>query len=345
MTKKSRLGQFYTTNYEYILQTFDIPENIPIIEPFAGNGDLLKFLKTPERLVECYDIDPKQPYIVQRDSLLQPPSFQGKFVLTNPPYLAKNKCENKDIFRLYASDDLYKCFIELLTRDICEGGIIIVPLNFISSGRANDVNLRKQFIHAYTIQKINIFEEQVFNDTAYTVCSMQFIKKQASHAPTICTIYPSRKNITFQLDATNHYTIGGDIYSLPQSAIYTIERATKDTKTLDCITNIVSKCIDDSIHSKIQLRIATDIEADRYIDRTPNLSERSYATLVISPKLSMQQQHALVEQVNHILDEYRERYNSLFLSNFRESNSIARKRISFGLVFRLCSYTLRNQCG
>jgi hypothetical protein len=40
---KQKLGQFYTTNYEYILQNLNIPKNITkIIEPFTGNGDLLK---------------------------------------------------------------------------------------------------------------------------------------------------------------------------------------------------------------------------------------------------------------------------------------------------------------
>ncbi len=42
---KKNLGQFYTTNYEYILNGFNIPPNVDkIIEPFIGNGDLLKFI-------------------------------------------------------------------------------------------------------------------------------------------------------------------------------------------------------------------------------------------------------------------------------------------------------------
>ena len=45
MSHKSKLGQFYTTNYDYILKNMNIPDNITqIIEPFAGNGDLLKFI-------------------------------------------------------------------------------------------------------------------------------------------------------------------------------------------------------------------------------------------------------------------------------------------------------------
>lgn len=48
-TNKKVLGQFMTTNHEYILQGIQIPDyiihnNIIIIEPFAGNGDLVEFI-------------------------------------------------------------------------------------------------------------------------------------------------------------------------------------------------------------------------------------------------------------------------------------------------------------
>jgi hypothetical protein len=337
-TTKSKLGQFYTTNYEYILQEFSVPTDIPIIEPFAGNGDLLDFVKTSKYPFECYDIDPQKDYIQQRDTLLHPPSFSGKYVLTNPPYLAKNKSTDKTIYELYGCDDLYKCFIELLTRNVCEGGVIIVPLNFISSVRASDSALRKRFVSAYHILRIHVFEEQVFSDTTYTVCSIQFGRYKNSDENTICTIFPGKKQIAFSLSDKNNYTIGGEIFTLPPTPTYRIERATKLTKKTECITNILVKCIDDSIRSKIQLRIISD--QDRYIDTTPNLTERSYATLVIEPPISLEQQTELVERFNQLLEEYRDKYNSLFLTNYRESNTIARKRISFGLVFQLCSYLL-----
>ena len=46
---KQKLGQFYTTNHEYILQGMKIPDTIKnIIEPFTGNGDLISFIKKEE---------------------------------------------------------------------------------------------------------------------------------------------------------------------------------------------------------------------------------------------------------------------------------------------------------
>jgi|TARA_Y100000389_G_scaffold204823_1_gene259924 site-specific DNA-adenine methylase len=47
---KNELGQFYTTNYKYILSNMFIPNNIKtIIEPFAGKGNLLDFINNKEK--------------------------------------------------------------------------------------------------------------------------------------------------------------------------------------------------------------------------------------------------------------------------------------------------------
>jgi len=342
MKTKKKLGQFYTTNYEYILQSLVVPENIPIIEPFAGNGDLLNYIDTSNRVVECYDIDPKKDFIVKRDTLMNPPSFAGKFVFTNPPYLARNKSDTKEIYDKYECNDLYKCFIEILIKDVCVGGILIVPLNFISSMRSTDIDLRRRFLYVYGISHINIFEESVFQDTSYTVCSFQFARK-VEHEDTIidsikCIVYPHKKELSIVFNSENNYTIGGEIYNLQMDDGYKIDRATKNTTKKDCITNIVVKCIDDNSNSRIGLKIVKDDEI--YIDNTPNLSARSYATLVIEPPLNIEMQQRLVHLFNEYLNAERERYHSLFLTNYRENS---RKRISFQLVFQICNYILHNK--
>jgi len=341
MSNKKILGQFYTTNYKYILQNMEIPHNvIDIIEPFAGNGDLLPFVEKYN--VKCYDIDPKKDFIVKQDTLLYPPDMKDKFVLTNPPYLARNKSSNKVIFDKYKTNDLYKCFIEILLLSECIGGILIIPLNFISSVRKNDIELRKRFVNKFDITKINIFEEQVFDDTAYSICCFQFRKRQNIENITDCYIYgPNIGKIEFELNSHNNYTIGGEIYKLLQNKNIKVERATKKNKYNDGITNILVKCIDDSETNKISLSYVK--KEERYIDETPKLSARSYATLVINPKLNTSKQKKLVENFNKYLEEQRTKYHSLFLTNYRESNSIARKRISFSLAFSIVNYLLNKK--
>jgi hypothetical protein len=348
INSKQKLGQFYTTNYEYILQNLYIPENITkIIEPFTGNGDLLNFIKDKDKYdIECYDIEPKKDFIIEQDTILNPPNISNSFILTNPPYLARNKSMDKELFDKYKTNDLYKCFIEILITNDCLGGILIVPLNFICSIRKNDIDLRKKFMFKYNIIILNIFEEQVFEDTSYTICSFQFELKEIRELREIkeikSYIYPSNKEFNIKLDNSNNYTIGGDIYNLKQNSLFKIDRATRLYDNKDNFTNILVKCLDDNINNKIGLKIVDDIIRDKYIDTTPKLSGRSYAILVIKPKLTIIQQEKLVEIFNKFLNEKRDNYNSLFLSNYRESNNMARKRISFTLVYEICNYLLND---
>tara|TARA_Y100000389_G_scaffold187118_1_gene208203 strand:+ start:187 stop:1233 length:1047 start_codon:yes stop_codon:yes gene_type:complete len=346
MNHKQKFGQFFTTNYNHILQSLSIPSNVNhIIEPFAGNKDLIKYLDEnyPNRefKIDCYDIDPKHDDIIMRDTLKDPPNFTGTYVLSNPPYLARNKSKDKTLYDQYNTNDLYKCFIKILISSPCLGGIIIIPLNFLSSIRKCDIDLRKRFVELYHIEIVNIFEEKVFEDTSYTVCSIQFnFKENNDENKTKFQIYPSNKLIETRLEETNNYTIGGGVYNLRKSDTYKVDRATKLTKNKDTISNILLKCLDDSPQNMIQLRIVDDETKDKYVDRTDKLSARSYATLVITPKLDKETSEILVKKFNDYLNTEREKYHSLFLSNYRESKEIARKRISFKFAFDLCSHLL-----
>lgn len=332
MIMKSNLGQFFTKNYEYLLSNMEIPDDIEIIiESFCGDGDLLKFLKK-DYILECYDIEPKHSYIIQRDTLKNPPNYDGKFILTNPPYIARNKNEDKEIYDIYKTNDLYKCFILSFLKSKCKGGIMIIPINFLCSQRQIDIKLRKDFLYKFQINLINIFEEKVFEDTSTSVCVIQFELKKTDEIIRI-DIYPSKKSIELFLNEENNYTIGGELLKIKSSKIYKIERATKNSK--EGLTNILIKTIDDK--NEIGAMIVEDDK--RIIDNTENLSMRSYATLVIYPILNIEIQKELVKKFNEFLKINREKYNSLFLTNYRENKQ---KRISFEFTFKIFGYLLEN---
>jgi hypothetical protein len=339
---KQKLGQFYTTNYKHILQNMHIPNDIcKIIEPFAGNGDLLNFIEKDIEVIQ-YDIDPKNKETIKQDTLLFPPNLDNSFVLTNPPYLARNKSTDKVLFDKYLVNDLYKCFIQILINSNCLGGILIIPLNFFCSIRIADIILRKNFIEKFSIMTINIFEEKVFNDTTIVVCCFQFTRN-TDKVKTNCFIYPSLKKIEFELNSENNYTIGGEMYMLPQNENYKINRATRLISDQTTFTNILLKCIDNNSGNKIQLQIIGDDVKEKYIDKTTDLSNRSYAILVIEPTISVELQEKLVKKFNKFFNEKREKYNSLFISNYRESsNSFARKRISFKLAYEIVNFLLND---
>lgn len=337
-SSKQQLGQFMTTRYDYILQKMTIPEYITtIIEPFCGKGDLLKFVDVERNLtIECYDINPQTDNANQRDTLLDPPSYADKFVLTNPPYLARNKATDKVVFDRYKQNDLFKCFITGMILDNPLGGIMIIPLNFLSSIRKGDIDLRKRFLEVFDMTQINIFEERVFDDTSYTICAIQFTLR--NDTPNInIDIYPSNVHVATTLTETNNYMIGGHMYNLPKSEAYTVNRLTRANQD-QTHTNILVKCIDDNQLNQIGLSM---VEVEKvYVDNTPNLSARTYATLIVEPPLSQERQSMLVDRFNAYLSKERKKYNSLFLTNYRESKDIARKRISFGLVYSICEHIL-----
>lgn len=331
MKTKRELGQFYTTNYQYILQNLHVPEEAThIIEPFVGAGDLLPFIpNVDKRVIETYDIDPKNNTTIPRDTLMDPPCYKDKFVITNPPYLARNKSKDKTVFDKYEVNDLYKCFLqELIIRNPCAGGIVIIPTNFWCSRRENDMRLRQQFLQTYVIQHLNFFEESVFQDTDYSVCSFQFSRRvdqcTSDQHEINMTLFPDKRQLRAVLHKDNFYMVGGDIFRLPHNQQYEITRWTRLNQERTP-TQLLVKCIDDDtpIHMSI---------SEPYLDNTPNLSARSYATLVIEPPLSAEEQQVLTDRFNTFLNEYRTKYASLFLPTYREHK---RKRISFDLVYQI----------
>lgn len=329
MTNKKKYGQFYTTNSKYIIGNLIdyIDPTKKIIEPFAGNKDLLFFT---EKNVEMYDIDPKTDDVLKKDTLLDPPSYEGKVVVTNPPYLSRNKSKDKIIYDIYSVNDLYKAFIKTILKSY--QGILVIPLNFFSD---NDNKIRDLFFSHFTIKKVNVFEEQVFSDTTYTICSF-FYEKTNKHNVSMdisFTFYPSNDTKIFTLKKEYGWVVGGDF-------INTIKGQNK---------NKISRLLKGQTpNSKLFLRAIDTGSDDGKINLSVNdeyffgkNSDRSFATIVLDKPYTIEQQMFICEKFNDLLNENREKYKSLFLTNFRNSTkSYSRKRISFDMAYDLIQYIL-----
>ncbi len=380
---KKNFGQFYTTNYDVIFQEMDLGiftgSHVCIVEPFVGKGHLIEYIKSKKEegsfTLECYDIDPKCDFVNgKRDTLLDPPSYKNKIVVTNPPYLAKNKCKDKVCFDKYNVNDLYKCFMETIIADPPLGGLIIIPLNFWCSIRDMDIQLRKRFLSKFNVHRVNVFEQSVFEDTSYTVCSILFEIKQTSgqasngqastgqastgqasngqastgqastgqasngqastgQASDIRMVfYPSKKDFIFSLDTKNNYTIGGEIYLLPIHKEYKISRLLAGQESS---SSILLKALDDDGKKRICLSIS---ESPYYGKPT----SRTYASINIDPQIGIDKQKEVVSRFNQWMEELRTKYNSMFLTNYRESKDISRKRISFDLAYQMIGYLLND---
>lgn len=338
MEDKKNKGQFYTVNSSYILQGLVIPKQIQkIIEPFAGKGDLLDWIKQnyPERkfVIESYDLDPKRQDIKVRDTLLDPPNYKNSFVITNPPYLARNKSKDKTVFDKYKTNDLYKSFLHTLQD--CEGGILIIPAGFFLSPRDIDYQCRNNFLTKYKITRVNYFEEQVFPDTTTTVVCFLFEKTKELKTQSIpWNIFPKNEEKVFVLNQENNWIIGGDIYQMDIPKNIKIRRYVNNMvlEKNEQLTNLTLCALDSGKEKKICLEYKAN-----YVYEGKETS-RTFATLCIRGRtLSENEQKQLSQQFNNFIKEKRKETWSLFLPQYRESKEYARKRIPFDLAYRIIS--------
>jgi hypothetical protein len=344
---KKNKGQFYTVNSKYILDGLDLPpQGVQIIEPFAGKGDLIDWVRNSYTgSIEAYDIEPKNEFIQIRDTLLDPPIYTNKWIITNPPYLARNKCEVKTVFDKYNTNDLYKCFITSLTQqNACIGGIFIIPVGFFLSPRDVDVRCRNDFLSKYKISKVNYFEEDVFPDTSTTVVAFSFEKSdiQLDEQTIEWTLMPSGQKRNFTLSKKNDWIIGGEIYNLPITNPNIHIRRYVEGQTLkpnEKITGLTLTALDSG---KEAGRICLEYK-DGYLYKAKDTS-RSYATFCIQGiELGPEQQKNISLRFNRIIEEKRAETWSLFLPQFRESKEYARKRIPFELAYKIVLHIITTQ--
>jgi hypothetical protein len=330
MESKKLLGQFYTTNSEYILQNLSIPENQDIIEPFVGKGDLVNWIEKNLSFnsIQTFDLDPKIKCDEIRNTLELPPNYEGKFVITNPPYLAKNKNKDKTLYQKYSVDDLYKAFLVSIVEKNCKGGIVIIPLNFFSS--END-EVRLKFLSKYEIGVVNVFEEKVFDDTSYTICSFNFFLKEKIASQNVRFImHPSKKEMIFNLSEKYGFRIGGEILNSKHKIKFG-----RLLKGQEPSTNLFLYAVDSGAPDG---RIRLEVSQEPFFGKE---TDRVFCTITSKEKLKNEQE--ICEIFNSQLEVLREEFNSLFLTNYRESTKhYSRKRISFKQAFCLLSQIVEN---
>lgn len=313
----------YTTKAEEICSNLIkyIPFEAKLIEPFVGDGDLLHLF--PNHSWEKFDIEPKEGSICQ-DTLINPPNYSGKWVITNPPYLAKNKANNKTIFTKYNVDDLYKA--ALLSVMDCEGGILIIPTNFLTD--ENTASVRTKFLNQFEILEINIFTEPVFITTTYSVCSFAFKRKVLNREANQLfqvNINPANKQVQITIYPEYNYRLAGEFYNSLESVENIFGRLVGSNSN-DYITNIKLYALDTRSE-----RIRLEFEPNHYQGK---VSDRVYATFTCKKELTESQEKTLINEFNKQLEDFRSKYFDLSMTNYRDYN---RKRIGFTFAYKLLS--------
>ena len=302
-----------------------IPNEAKLIEPFVGQGDLL--ILFPNNSWEIYDVQNNLGAIMQ-DTLLNPPDYKNKYVITNPPYLAKNKAKDKTIFNKYAVDDLYKATLKSILD--CAGGILIIPTNFITDEKTGPI--RKLFLNQFKILEMNIFTRPVFDTTTYSVCSFAFTRKNNNPEAQEfnININPEGKKVNVKLYPEYDYRLAGEFYNTIAAVPISFSRLVGQTSN-EYITHIKLYGLDTRTD-----RIRLVFEEEPYYGKS---TDRIYATLTCKRYLNAKEEKILIDKFNEMLESFRAQYADLCLTNYRDYN---RKRISFTFVYQLLSYILNN---
>lgn len=336
MENKKARGQFYTVESAYILDGMPPPPPTCrcVIEPFAGKGDLIP--NWPN--VEAYDIEPKAPGIIQKDTLKNPPDYTNAWVITNPPYLARNKSTSKEIFDQYSTNDLYKCFIWSLCKGHAMGGIMIIPAGFFLSPRGIDSACRNAFMSKYKILMVKYFEETVFPDTPTTVVAVAFeLSSTPMKTQNVEWVQrPTGRRAVFTVSHEDDWIIGGSVYKL--TGPIKIRRFVKGQKlrTGEHMTGLWLTALDSgTADGRIKLEYK---EGPPYPAKD---TSRTFATLTTDGRqLTVDEQKQVAIEFNNFIEKLRTETWSLFLPQYRESKEYARKRIPFDLAYSLVAHLL-----
>jgi len=366
---KKKLGQFFTTNSCYILDGMEkLVKDKNILDPFAGKKDLLNWAFSNGAKISGLDIDDKMvdgKIVKKNNSLMNIPYSQ--FILTNPPYLGKNKMNKSDRKKIKNEyEDLYMLSIEKIIQSNSDEGILIIPINFLSA--ENSDKIRVNFLSKYKITQAKYFTEQVFDDTTYNVICFHFQKHLGIDNPEcqefVLTISPSKETITVKLCRSFNFKIGGEeindiINSSPRfKCVRLTEEMIKANKgDLEIKSFFNDKktektySINQDLYDKIKNNcimlnvIDTSSNPDSWINAeniknynkealVGKISSRNIAFLIIEG-VPLEIQQKLIEDFNFKLNYLRKKYHSLFLTNFRDNN---RKRVSFEFCYKLLSY-------
>lgn len=166
--QKRELGSYYTQGNPFLHKPFQqwfsqVSTNGQILEPFAGNGQIIKLMQEAgfDRSWKLFDIDEKLKNIETRDSIRDfPKGYEA--VITNPPYLSyhfakrKKLNTNKEYFLGYES--LYQTAVFVALNNSNFVGMII-PESFLTSGLFKD-----------RLQKVISLPYQMFLDTEMPTC-------------------------------------------------------------------------------------------------------------------------------------------------------------------------------
>ena len=307
---KRELGQYFTTynpfqNSGFLNWAYECDlSKTTILEPFAGSNNLINMLQDMGLCTDfkSFDIEPKNKFVKRRDTLKNfPKGF--KVCITNPPYLAQNSANRRNLeFPNIIYDDLYKYSLKKCLEN-CDYVGAIIPASFFNA------NIFRERLSHYIL-----LNSKMFNDTEHPVCLALF-KKYSEDVD----LYNDNKYLGKLSDLKK---------KLPKSNINMDIRFNVPNGNLGLIA------IDNTIEPSIKFVNGEEISPDRI-----RVSSRSITRIMIPTKYKI---NSIIEKLNYNLNIFRKETYDLFLTPFKglRKDNYYRRRLDYKLAKKLIEETL-----
>ena len=270
-----------------------------ILDPFAGNGDLLETCRKELNInnILVYDIDKKFKWKIN-DSLINIEKT-NRLIITNPPFLAKNIAKRLNVNNMikYFNNNSYNDIYQIALFKCLEYHdkiVAIVPETFILSNKFLDFT-----------ESITILEENPFLNTQHPVC--------------IICLDKTKKNDTL-LYKNNDF-----IMKISELNLFKMSCENKiKIKFNDKNGNIGLRAIDGcEINNRIRFCFPNEIK------NNINISSRSLT--IINVEIDNSLIPTLIKTSNNILENWRKETFDLLLAAFKNNNKngIRRRKLDF----------------
>ena len=327
---KQKLGQYFTTNSDEILKGYEhviLDKNV--IDPFAGDGDLLRWAhKNGANTCRGYDIVPRHDSIVQNDSLVNPPMYTDSVLVTNPPYLSSNKCRTGDRtpYQKWNQSDYYKCHLATLEINDCDQALEIVPSNFFCESRDA---IRKELFKTHHIVSAKIWNEPVFQDTTIGICVLHIKRGKKTFQQFPLQLLPINITIMMDLREEYNYLHGVEFFEYINNS-KKIRVVKTDIGMPPPNTRLVVGLLDNGARP-----VGISFNESEPVYCQPK-SFTTYQLTLPDYNLSDEQQREIVDLFQAKLRYYREKYHSMFLSNYMgPTQKILSRNYVHGLLGRV----------
>jgi hypothetical protein len=277
------------------------PKGAIVVNPFARQGDILKWLGDGYITI-AYDSEPIIAKVISRNCLTNRPSYVGAYVIANPPWTSKADSVDKTIFEQTGMDNLYKIFIRSLLKSPPLGGIIVVPLSFLTGTRDSERTRRKDFFQIFKPMRFNVFEERVFAKRIEITLCIEFKSRvffnQTAEEDCLLKFSPSGLHRILTIAKSNYSNLPGE------NEFYKMYQDAPAKKINVKITDELAKS-HMALDIYLQKQDSNERRAGLYVDGSRRITIRGF--------LSKKQQLRLAADFNTWLEDWRFHTHSLFL--------------------------------